>query len=105
MDATEEQRQHPRVNVMDAVVVTPNGHGHETHVLDISMGGARVAAASGLSPSTGAPLKILFLAQTDTPIMLQAHVARVTTDALGLAFDAAQDANVQDLLDVLGRRP
>jgi hypothetical protein len=104
MDLTTEQRRYRRLNVMDAVVITPNGHGHDTHVLDISSGGARVAAMSDWRPDTGAPLKILFLPRTDSPIVLQARVARVTTDDLGLAFDESQDDGVQLLLEMLGNQ-
>ncbi len=103
MDTTAEQRRYRRVNVLDAVVVTPNGHGHDTQVLDVSAGGARVALPEDWTPTTGAALKVLFLPDTDMPIVLQAHVTRVTTDHLGVAFGAAQEADVQQLLYMLGK--
>ena len=103
MDATTEQRRYRRVNVLDAVVVTPNGHGHDTHVLDVSAGGARVALPADWTPTTGAALKVLFLPDTDMPIVLQARVMRVATDHLGVEFGAAQDADVQQLLYMLGK--
>lgn len=103
MEASIEQRRHPRLNVMDAVVVTPNGHGHDTHVLDISSGGVRLAAFPGWSPVHGADLKILFLPSSDMPIVMQARVARVATDHFGLEFGDQQDDDVRQVLEALGR--
>lgn len=88
---------------MGAVVVTPNGHGHDTQVLDISTGGARVAATSDWTPVAGAHVKVLFLPDSDSPIVLQARVARLATDHLGLEFDIAQDEDVRQLLEAMGR--
>ena len=103
MEAISEQRRYRRVNVLDAVVVTPNGHGHDTQVLDVSAGGARVALPADWTPTTGAALKVLFLPDTNMSIVLQAHVTRVTTDHLGVAFGVAQDADIQQLLYMLGK--
>jgi hypothetical protein len=103
METTTEQRRYRRLNVLDAVVVTPNGHGHDTHVLDISSGGARVALPSDWTPSAGTALKVLFLPDSDQPIVLEGSVTRVTTDHLGIEFAARQDEDVQQLLDLLGK--
>ena len=103
METTTEQRRFRRQPVSSAVIVTPNGHGHETRILDISEGGACVALPSDWIPIAGAPLKILFLPDSPTPIMLQAHVARVGLDHLGVAFDAVQNDSVRQLLEGLGK--
>ena len=103
MEMTTEQRRFRRQQVSTAVIVTPNGHGHETRILDISEGGACVALPSDWVPVSGAPLKILFLPESPTPIMLQAHVARIAMDHLGVEFDAVQEDSVRDLLQGLGR--
>ena len=102
MDTSAEQRRYRRLQVLSAVIVTPNGHGHDTHVLDISEGGARVALPSDWVPVDDAPLKILFLPDTDAPVVLQAHVRRVALDHLGVAFDDAQTDGVRQLLEGLG---
>jgi hypothetical protein len=102
METTTEQRRHRRQPVSSAVIVTPNGHGHDTRVLDISEGGACVALPSDWIPVRGAALKILFLPESPTPIMLHAHVARIGLDQLGVEFDAVQDDSVRRLLEGLG---
>jgi PilZ domain-containing protein len=102
MDMTTEQRRFRRQQVSSAVIVTPNGHGHDTRVLDISEGGACVALPADWIPVAGAPLKILFLPESPTPIVLQAHVARVGLDHLGIEFDTVQDDGVRELLQGLG---
>ena len=91
METTIEQRRFRRTAVSSAVIVTPNGHGHDTRILDISEGGACMAMPPDWIPVDGAPLKILFLPESKTPIVLQAHVARVGLDHLGVEFDAVQD--------------
>ena len=50
-----------------------------------------------------APLKILFLPDSDAPIVLRAHVARIATDHLGIEFDAAQREGIQQLFEMLGK--
>lgn len=102
MEPTTEQRRFRRVNVLDAVVVAPNGHGHGTQVLDVSLGGARVALPSDWMPLDGSALKVFFLPETESPIVLHAHVTRVANDHLGVSFDAAQDDAVHYLLHMLG---
>ena len=103
MEMTTEQRRFRRQQVSSAVIVTPNGHGHDTRILDISEGGACVALPSDWVPVSGAPLKILFLPESEAPIVLQAHVARIALDHLGVEFDAVQDDSVRDLLYGLGK--
>lgn len=105
MEATTEQRRFRRRKVLSAVIVTPNGHGHDTYILDISEGGACVALPSDWVPVDDAPLKMLFLPETDTPVVLQAHVRRVALDHLGVAFDEAQADGVRELLAGLGSSP
>src|SRR4051812_250350 len=103
METTTEQRRYRRQSVSSAVIVTPNGHGHDTRILDISEGGACVALPADWIPIAGAPLKILFLPDSPTPIMLQAHVARVGLDHLGVEFDTVQNDSVRQLLEGLGK--
>ncbi|WP_166212611.1 PilZ domain-containing protein [Cognatiluteimonas telluris] len=103
METTTEQRRFRRQPISSAVIVTPNGHGHDTRILDISEGGACVALPSDWVPVAGAPLKILFLADSPTPLMLKARVARVGMDHLGVEFDPVQDDSVRALLEGLGR--
>jgi len=103
METTTEQRRHRRQPVSSAVIVTPNGHGHDTRILDISEGGACVALPSDWIPVVGASLKILFLPDSTTPIVLRAHVARVGLDHLGVEFDPVQDESVRQLLQGLGK--
>ena len=101
METTSERRRYPRHRVLSAVVVTPNGHGHDTHVLDISAGGACVANPTTWMPDTGASLKLMFMSESDEPIVLHAHVTRTATDQLGVSFDEAQNNDIQHVLEML----
>jgi hypothetical protein len=103
MDTTIEQRRHPRHRVLGAILVTPNGHGHEAFLLDVSTSGACVTLPSNWIPIAHAPLKILFMPDSDEPLMLRAQVARIATDHLGIEFDAGQDDDLQQLFEVLGK--
>lgn len=103
METTIEQRRHPRYRVLGAIIVTPNGNGHEAFLLDLSTSGACVTLPPDWIPIAHAPLKILFMPDSDAPIVLQAHVARIATDHLGIAFDDSQDEGVQQLFEVLGK--
>lgn len=103
METTTEQRRFRRQPISSAVIVTPNGHGHESRILDISEGGACMALPSDWVPVAGAPLKILFLPESPMPIMLKARVARIAVDHLGVEFDPVQDDSVRDLLVGLGK--
>jgi hypothetical protein len=105
MDTTTEQRRHPRHRVLGAIIVTPNGHGHEAFLLDVSASGACVTLPSDWIPIAHAPLKVLFMPESDTPLVLRAHVARIATDHLGLAFDDRQEEGMQQLFEVLGKAP
>ncbi len=101
METSVERRRYPRHKVLSAVVVTPNGHGHDTHVLDISTGGARVANPTTWMPDAGASLKLMFLSESDEPIVLHAHITRASTDQLGVSFDEAQNSDIQHVLEML----
>jgi PilZ domain. len=103
MDTTTEQRRHPRHRVLGAILVTPNGHGHEAYLLDVSASGACVTLPSDWIPIAHAPLKILFMPDSDAPLVLRAHVARIAMDHLGIEFDDRQGEGVQQLFEVLGK--
>jgi len=101
METSIERRRYPRHKVLSAVVVTPNGHGYDTHVLDISAGGALVANPATWMPDAGASLKLMFLSESDEPIVLHAHITRAATDQLGVSFDETQDSDIQHVLEML----
>lgn len=96
MDA--ERRQTSRREVHDAVMISPNGHGHDAEIFDISAGGARVGLSDDWTPADGASLKVFFLVDSDDPIMLYGHVVRVAIDHLGLAFEPDQEGRILALM-------
>ena len=96
-----ERRRSPRHHVTSAVMISPNGHGHDARVFDISSGGARVVLPDDWTPTDGAALKMIFLPDTDHPIMLHGHVIRVAVDHLGLAFEPEQDERISEVLQLL----
>lgn len=93
-----EHRQTPRQEVSGAVMITPNGHGHDAEIFDISAGGARLGLSDDWTPVDGAPLRVFFLSDSDDPIMLHGHVTRVAVDHLGLAFEPAQEGRILALM-------
>jgi len=96
-----EQRHTSRHEVSGAVMITPNGHGHDAEIFDISAGGARLGLPDDWTPVDGASLRVFFLSDTDHPIMLQGHVTRVAVDQLGLAFEPAQEKRIFELMQLL----
>lgn len=102
MNQYTEKRLSPRLSVLNAVMVTPNGDLHDAQVLDISTGGARIRLSPGWKPKDGAALRIFFLAGDDDTIVLSGHVTRVAIDHMGVAFDPAQEAGVQQLFEAIG---
>jgi hypothetical protein len=95
-----EKRRTPRWEVSGAVMITPNGAGHETEVFDISAGGARVGLPDDWTPADGASLRVFFLDDIDCPIMLQGHVTRVAANHLGLEFEPAQERRISELMQL-----
>ena len=93
-----EKRRAPRRKVSSAVMVSPNGHGHDAQVFDISAGGVRVELSDDWTPGDGTPLRVFFLSDTDHPIVLHSHVARVAVDHLGLEFEPEQEERISELL-------
>jgi hypothetical protein len=96
-----ERRRTPRKEVSTAVMITPNGHGHDALVFDISAGGARVGLSDDWTPADGASLRMFFLTDTDHPIVLQGHVTRVAVDHLGLEFEPEQEGRIRELMRLL----
>ena len=96
-----EKRRTPRKQVSGAVMITPNGHGHNAQVFDISAGGVRLGLPEDWVPANGAALRVFFLFDTNHPIMLQGHVTRVAVDHLGLEFEPAQEAQISELMQLL----
>jgi hypothetical protein len=101
MAPTSEQRQHPRHDVVSAIMITPNGHQHEAQLMNLSLGGARVDLPEGWTPSDGANLRVFFLLDTADAVALEARVVRVAVDHLGLEFAPTQERRIEHLMDVL----
>jgi hypothetical protein len=98
MSTSAERRRHPRHEVMLAAMITPNGGQHDAEILNLSRGGACVAIPNDWTPGDGAPLKLLFQVNGEESIMVEAHVARIAIDHMGLAFDPGQAKRIRDLL-------
>ena len=97
---TIEQRRTQRWAVSGAVMITPDGSGHETEIFNVSAGGARVGLPDDWTPTDGASLRLFFLDDIDCPIMLQGHVARVDANHLGLEFEPAQERRISELMQL-----
>ncbi|HEY0659936.1 MAG TPA: PilZ domain-containing protein [Lysobacter sp.] len=96
-----EKRRHPRQNVVSAVMVSPNGDQHSAQLMDISLGGARVALPDDWTPSDGQAMRVFFFADTADAMVLAMRITRVTVDHLGLEFAPEQEGQIQHLLEVL----
>lgn len=99
MSPGTERRRQPRQEVRLATMITPNGTQHDATVLNLSRGGACVALSNDWTPGDGAPLKLLFQMDNDESIVVEAHVARIAVDHMGLAFDPGQATRIRELLE------
>ena len=98
-----EQRRHPRRDVLEAVMVTPNGDRHDAVVLDMSLGGARMRLPDDWAPNLGAALRVFFLFDTSDAITLEGRVTRVAVDHMGVQFAPEQEDRIRALLDAVSR--
>ena len=101
----DDRRRFPRKAMVKAIMVRPNGHRHDAHLLDLSLGGARVTLPEHWNPQTGAPLRIYFEnGDQQESITLRGHVTRVGVEDIGVEFDPAQEADIRELFASLGPR-
>ena len=77
MDKIIEQRRHPRRDVVNAIMIRPNGEQHKALVLDVSLGGARLRLPEDWAPRDGANVRMYFLPDSDDAVTLEARVTRV----------------------------
>lgn len=99
-----EQRRHPRMEIVDAVMITPNGDRHDAQVLDLSLGGARLRRPDDWTPKDGAALRVFFLFDTSDAITLHGQVTRVAVDHMGVEFAPDQEGQIRALLEALAAR-
>lgn len=97
-----ERRRHPRHPVREAVMIVPNGEQHPAAVLDVSLGGARLAATGDWMPTEGSQLSVYFMLERDDVLVLQTEVVRLGLGQMGLKFSPDQDAHVARLMDEYG---
>ena len=105
MERTFEQRRHARREVVNAIMLRPNGEQHRALLLDLSLGGARMRLPDDWLPHDGANVRMYFLPDSDDAITLNAKVTRVGIDHMGVAFAPEQEEQILALLDVIGDRP
>lgn|SRR5687768_2329343 len=98
-----EQRKHTRRDVLEAVMVTPNGDRHDAVVLDMSLGGARMRLPDDWAPKLGAALRVFFLFDTSDAVTLEGRVTRVAVDHMGVQFAPEQEERIRELLDAVSR--
>lgn len=103
MDQTTERRRYMRQEVVSAVMITRNGKQHAAQILDISTGGARLDLPVDWTPPNGSALRIFFLLGTGDAIVLEAHVARMGIDHMGVAFDPAQEDLIRQLMGEINK--
>lgn len=101
--AVIEQRKHARRDVLEAVMVTPNGDRHDAIVLDMSLGGARMRLPEDWAPKLGAALRVFFLFDTSDAVTLEGRVTRVAVDHMGVQFAPEQEERIRALLDAVSR--
>jgi hypothetical protein len=105
MDKIIEQRRHPRRDVVNAIMIRPNGEQHKALVLDVSLGGARLRLPEDWVPRDGANVRMYFLPDSDDAVTLDARVTRVGIDHMGVAFAPEQEVRILALLDAISDRP
>jgi hypothetical protein len=95
-----ERRRHDRVDVAAAILVSPNGHPHETTIYDVSEGGARIGLPRHFEHGVGALVRLHFHRETG-PMIIFAEIRRMAVDHLGVQFAEGQLGLVNQLMDDL----
>ena len=105
MDKIIEHRRHPRRDVVNAIMIRPNGEQHKALVIDVSLGGARMRLPEDWVPRDGANVRMYFMPDSDDAITLDAQVTRIGIDHMGVAFAPEQEDRILMLLDAISERP
>ena len=100
-----ERREHWRNETAMAIMVSPNGDYHRADILDLSEGGARVGLSAGWMPPAGTRLRMYFRLDARSELALEARVARVGIDHLGVQFGPAQENQIRTLLQAVSKAP
>jgi hypothetical protein len=95
-----ERRRHERLDVSAAILVSPNGHPHETTIYDLSAGGARVGLPEHFEHDVGALVRLYF-PNTPGPMVLFAEIKRMGVDHLGVEFAEGQQDQVYRVMGEL----
>ena len=97
----QEKRRHARQEVFTAIMISPNGHENRSAVYDLSESGARIGLPEDFEHEVGASVRLFFLLDDSETVVLQAHIARVAIDYLGVEFSPAQEDNIRYLMGEL----
>jgi len=96
--STNDKRRHPRKDVFSPVLVALADQGYLTEAWDLSRGGTRLGRPQRWDVTPGAQVRVYFMLDQQTVSVLDATVARVGKEHLGLQFSAGQDDRVEALL-------
>jgi hypothetical protein len=99
----DEHRKHPREDIYQAIMVSPNGHQHRAQVLNLSLSGARVGLPDDFNRAVGAELKLYFPIEDEETVMLRGHVVRVAVDHVGVEFNPAQEDDIRYVMQRIPR--
>lgn len=94
----QDQRRHPRADVLTAIMISPNGHENWATVFNLSESGAMVGLPPDFRREIGAALRLFFQLDDDDTVILRARVARVAVDHLGLQFAPFQERDIRHLM-------
>ena len=97
----QDQRRHPRADVCTAIMVSPNGHENRATVFNISESGAMVGLPPDFERGIGAVVRLFFRLHDHDTIILNAQVARVAVDHLGVQFAPFQEHDIRRVMDDL----
>jgi hypothetical protein len=94
----DEHRRHPREDIHQAIMVSPNGHQHRASILNLSLSGARVGLPEDLYRAVCAELKLYFPFEVEETVMLKGHVVRVAVDHVGVEFLPMQEDDIRHVM-------
>jgi len=95
-----DRRRHERLDVSAAILVSPNGHPHDTTIYDLSAGGARIGLPAHFEHEVGALVRLYF-PNTPGPMVLFAEIRRMSVDHLGVQFADGQQEQVYRVMGEL----
>ena len=93
-----EKRRHPRLAIYSAAFAVTGGEGYLSDVKDLSQSGACIGRPKNWPDKILESCRVFFIFDQETVLAIDARIARLGSDELGLEFLPGQDERIESLL-------